>query len=414
MPSTSAFSTASRAFAFGATVLLVGFVGAWLQADLLPGLGVAPWAHGAVFAALALACSALLRRLIKGLQGRRASAPGRFWGGPIAMPVQQAVLEVRETAPFFELVREQLDGAIKDSEKSALQMIERMNAIHRISHQQFEHILVTQADSLKLTQVIKDKLMADTQLGSILQLFVQKQEEDVAANLERIKRLQGVKDLQPLVDVIAVVARQTNFLAINAAIEAARAGESGRGFAVVAAEIRQLSIRTGEVAVDIASKINVATAGIAEELAAATDTGSLGGATNNMRRVLADIDEMQQRFAESMAQMQLDRVIEEVKTGHEQIVIGLGDTLAQVQGQDVMRQRVEHAQAALSGMKAHLQCIADQLHDRPWDPDGIAAGKQLLQSQADGYVMDSQRLAHQKVMGSAVDVPHDLPKVELF
>jgi methyl-accepting chemotaxis protein len=372
-------------------------------------------AQGSVMAALTLVFAAGLRLLAVALfKRRRASLPGRLWGGPVAMPAEQAVLEVRETVPFFELVRQQLDGAVKDSEKSALDMVERMNAIHKISHRQFEHIQITQTDSQKLSQVIKDKLMADTQLSSILQMFVQKQEEDVAANLERIKRLQGVKDLQPLVDVIAVVARQTNFLAINAAIEAARAGESGRGFAVVAAEIRQLSIRTAEVAVDIASKINVATAGIDQELAASTDSTGRGSSSNNMRRVLADIDDMQTRFAHSMEQMHLDRVIDEVKTGHQDIVDRLGDALAQVQGQDVMRQRIEHAQDSLSGMKAHLQRIADQLHDQPWDPDGIALGKQDMQSQAEGYVMDSQRVTHQKVMGSAPVVQRNLPKVELF
>jgi methyl-accepting chemotaxis protein len=330
------------------------------------------------------------------------------------MPVAQAVQEVRDATPFLELLRGQLGGAVDDSERAAMQMIERMNAIHRTSRLQFEHILVTEADAQRLMSVLKDKMMADTQLGSILQMFVEKQEQDVAANLERIKRLQGVKDLQPLVDVIATVARQTNFLAINAAIEAARAGESGRGFAVVAAEVRQLSSRTAEVAVDIAEKIKTATWGIEEELATTTGSNTTGQSANNLRRVLADIGEMQQRFAASMAQLRLDAVISEVKTGHQTIDDQLSDALAAVQGQDVMRQRVEHVQQALSELDRHFQSIADQLQEGPWDPNAMSSMKERLQSQVERYVMHSQRQTHQAVTGAAVPVRQDEPKIELF
>jgi methyl-accepting chemotaxis protein len=381
----------------------------WLQGAALPAAG-----HAAVVAALALGIAAVLRWVFGGLLRRLAGSGRSRWNPSSTMPIAQAVQEVRDATPFLDLLARQLDGTAKDSEQAAMQMIDRMSAVHEVSQRQFEHILVTQSDSKKLMQVVKDKMMADTQLSSILEMFVQKQEQDVAANLERIQRLQGVKDLQPLVDVIATVARQTNFLAINAAIEAARAGESGRGFAVVAAEVRQLSNRTAGVAVDIAAKINTATQGIDEELAAATGHTAHGQSASNMRRVLGDIRDMQQRFADSMDQLRLDAVISEVKNGHEAIVERLGDALAAVQGQDIMRQRLEQVQQALGELNQHFETIADQLLDGPWDPDAMTTLKDRLAAQTATYVMHSQRLTHEAVTGTPVAARRDEPKVEFF
>lgn len=402
--STSALPTTSRP-PLGATALaVVAAVSVAAAAVLAPALGLAGAAPAAGLAALALGLGAALTWAWRRLGGMRHRA----------LPRTAAAQEMRDMAPYFSLMQQQLDGALKDSEGGTLQAIERMNAIHQLSADQLGRICTTEGNSEALAQVVRDKVMVDTQLGSILTMFVEKQEADLVANLERIKRLQGVKDLTPMVEVIANVARQTNFLSINAAVEAARAGESGRGFAVVASEIRQLSARTSEVAVEIAGKISAATDGIDAELAAATLQGDVNTTSSNLRQVLADIGDMQKRFAHTIDQLQLGRVIADIKIGHQDIAERLSDALSQLQGQDVMRQRVESVQQSLDDLQAHLQGMATLLQGGEALPVLVPLQLQL-QAQADRYVMDSQRVTHAGVAGGQAATPANAaPRIELF
>jgi len=327
------------------------------------------------------------------------------------MPVAVAAQEMRGTEPYLALLSQQLAGALQEAEAGAIATIERLDSIREVSGAQFERIKVTEANSQELKRVWNDKAMVDTQLASILDMFVQKQEADVEANLERVKRLQQVKGLSELVNVISTIARQTNMLSINAAIEAARAGEAGRGFAVVASEVRQLSARTAEVAVDITRQIESATRGVDEELASAQQATERKSSSSNLRQVMADITAMQDRFASTMGKLQLDQVLEEVRTGHEGIEERLSDALAQFQGQDLMRQRVERVQLAMDDLNQHLQGLAEGL------TNGANTGKtiaQRIEEEVGRYVMSSQRATHQQVTGQKVADTQAAPGVEFF
>jgi methyl-accepting chemotaxis protein len=301
---------------------------------------------------------------------------------------------------------------VQETQDGVLGMIESLNTIHAVSDEQLQRIQASAEGGAELGAALAEKIMVDKQLGMILQMFVDKQKQDADVQVGRIKRLQEVKGLTNLVADISQVAKQTNILAINAAVEAARAGEAGKGFAVLAAEIRLLANRTSEAAVNIGSKIKGATEGIDEELLAVTALDERSSATGGMSKIITDIDDMQQRF--STTAHGLIGVINGVKNGHEEIVMHLSEAMGKIQFQDVIRQRVGHVQSALDELNGHLQNMADQLTDKPWNPETMVSLRQRLDDQVNSYVMKSQMDTHQEVTGKAVATGSDRPNIELF
>lgn len=117
----------------------------------------------------------------------------------------------------------------------------------------------------------------------------QESQEAVADMVDALKRInETIESVVEVVDklgsdskkvaeslsIITDIADQTNLLALNAAIEAARAGEQGRGFAVVADEVKALSKRTKDAAIDVTHTIGTFNQRVDEMIKRATDSNN--------------------------------------------------------------------------------------------------------------------------------------------
>jgi methyl-accepting chemotaxis protein len=321
--------------------------------------------------------------------------------------------ELQESKPYIDVMHEQIGGSVSDAERGVVAVIEQIDRLSAQSSQQMERIGQSIQSGKKLNEVTLNRAEDNKRIVAMLETQLQEQGKELQRNFERIQDMATeVSSLTPLIDVISAIAKRTNLLALNAEVEAARAGDAGRGFAVVANEIRELSKQTADAAANIARKINAAADKVAEELDAAKATLENRRSIDDLRKLIADLGEMQQEFSNGLRL--LLETLYGVEAGHQEMAERLSQALGHIQFQDVMRQRLEHVQAALREMREHLQGLSSKLDDPGWDGRLDRTFKEILATHLNHYRMASETVTHLVVADGVTDSKHDRPAIELF
>jgi methyl-accepting chemotaxis protein len=176
--------------------------------------------------------------------------------------------------------------------------------------------------------------------------------------------------MEKIVDRIALMAVQTNMLAVSGAIEAARAGETGRGFAVVSSDIRNLARDCGHNADrmgDVVSQIQDQIAAVRSDLEQVVASSSGDSRRNHavieqLGTIETVMHELRAAAAETLAGSESSvAAVRDVLVGTQQIAAAAEETSgAAAQAATAARQQASGAEDLAAAIE-EIASLADEL-----------------------------------------------------
>jgi methyl-accepting chemotaxis protein len=257
---------------------------------------------------------------------------------------------------------EQLSTAVQEMSGSAAQI---MSAVDQISRGAQQQAAATQEASAAMNQVEKtaqsfresavtslerskrmDAMLGECRLQiTDLSHGVTRSIETTRQGLELITSLENIsRNIDKIVDGIAMLSIQTNMLALNGSVEAARAGEFGKGFAVVSKDIRSLARDSGENAARIKDTVRAI-------------QGQIAAVGRELERVIAVAEAENQKTDAVLASFEVvQKDVAQIAAGNGQI--GASAEAIQTSMKDVAQSARQVASVAEEAAGASAQAAA--------------------------------------------------------
>lgn len=285
-----------------------------------------------------------------------------------------------------------------DTEKSALDIIERVKMLDQSAEKLVTYLDYSEGESSKIQVEIEQSTKVI--LGSFIRSMPEQMRKERADIFDLMRALKGLGEKT---SAIQTISNTTNLLSLNASIEAARAGEAGRGFSVVAKEVGLLAEKTSFVTKEIDDEI----------------TRVLALVDDRFGQKMLDSLERNEREAEvySGAVKRLHENYEDLMQFYSTLLrvfrqytgtlsSDIVDTLGFIQFQDIVRQKIERIEVAIqtrnSEMEAMQTCLAAG--------EDVTGHLHRVSEVVETYLSGEQAHGHYNVDGGDLNVP----KFELF
>ncbi len=313
-------------------------------------------------------------------------------------------------AQVDEILRRQIDGAIRFTEDAASDILARLTAINARTQELTGFLLDSGQQSDAIIRSSRQRIDANHEFVAAMERYVAVRKDEIEATRVQFEEIADyARTFTGILASIEAIAAKTNLLALNAAIEAARAGDAGKGFAVVAGEVRGLSGQTVAAAAQIRDGLERMNGVIDRFLTQHVDVrradaeiATLEGFGNQLASAVEGYDQLTAYLKEVIGAAD-----GQSKVVHDLIL----KAAANIQFQDIVRQQLEHVAAALTRLDQVNGALSGALRDLP-DGAALTSVDAQLRDMMGSYVMHTQRRAHAEVTGQAVADRGD--DVELF